>query len=120
MSIKRSLALFRADTPGVQAVAIVDLSTCTVLVSESAVPMGQEQFDELAGAARGLLGENGSGHAVSFAYRAGLASSQVFRRDKAEADDALIMVLSDTARDPAALAAAGTAFLTNALGGGAA
>ncbi len=112
MSIKRSLSQFRAEMAGIKAVALTDLSTGTVLAAESAIPMGQEDFDHLANEANVLLS-----NAQSLAYVADAEAARLFLRSASEPTDALILVLADTARDVSALSERGAALLAGLADG---
>ena len=117
LSIKKSLSVFRAQTPGVQAIALADLSTGTVLVSESAIPMGQEEFDALARRAGRLLAGAADGEVGMLAYEADPSASRLFMRNENEIDDALILLVNGTGEDPRDLAALGSAIFTALAGG---
>lgn len=101
VSIKQALREFRAETPGVQAIALTGLSTGTVFVSEAAVPMKQEAFDALAARARALL--DGGAAPNRLAYEADATAARLFLRGGDGADEALLLILKSTDADPQAL-----------------
>lgn len=121
MSIRKTLGEFRAQTAGIRAVAVTDLSTGTVFVSESAVPMGQEVFDRLAARARTLLNDAPPPHATGpnqIAYEAGDNGAHLFLRDPGDDTGALILALTPTTADLDRIVGAADALFAELRPGG--
>lgn len=105
------LAAFRAETPGCELVALIDISARTVLTSDAAVRVAQDHLDRLLDQACGILphaGEDGS------ALLADPTGCRVFRRAPGAGAEAMAAVLAPSA-DPDGVTDAIAAVLARVL-----
>ncbi len=108
-----ALAHFRAGFASCELAALVDLSTGTVLMTDSAIKLGQEHLDDLCRIARDLFADS-AGRWPGSAILTGATGSRVFLRSTQDPTEVLCCLFGPRA-DLAPIDEAAQIFFTASM-----